>query len=1624
MSAPATNAKAIFADLAEQNISTHEKGDRLERLTKRYLQTVPPYADLFDRVWLWSEWPDRWGSDIGIDLVAHEAGTGRYWAIQCKFYAPDQRLPKEGIEAFIAASGKVFTTSDGVERQFDERLIVSTTDQWSKKALEVTQGQDPPVQVLDVEKLDEAAIDWRHFYWERPETLPSARRKTLRNHQQEALDAVTQGFENADRGQMIMACGTGKTFTALRIAETKSLVPDGGQVLVLVPSLALVGQTLREWGAQAERGFHAFVVCSDRQIKKDSDDITTRDLAYPATTDPGVLAKRIAAVTAAVPERPNVVFSTYQSVQTVCDAQARHGVAAFDLAICDEAHRTAGISLNRESVSQESEFTKPLNDDYLATRKRLFMTATPRVYGLKSQQQANEADATLYSMDDPAYFGKEFYRLNFGEAVDRGLLADYRVLIVAVDSAALGDIANSYNATYKLDDQKGISAEFATRLIGTWKGLTKQDAVTLDDAGREIPLEEDAAPMRRAVAFANSIKASREIRDSLEAIVGHAYGADEDGGDLPGDMHCEIQHVDGSMHAGQRHEALEWLRSEPDEGECRVLTNARCLSEGVDVPALDGVVFFHTRDSVVEIAQSVGRVMRKAPGKQYGYIVLPVEIPREETGEYARFIESDDRFKGIWKVLRSLRAHDERLVDEAEFRKKIRVVDGNGGTKSGDSDGGSEGVQTALDLPPLPVGDISEAVYGLIPKKLGDREYWASWARDVADMAQRLVDRIRALFQKPDGRKAFDQFLSEVRTSVSPSVTEEDAVQMLAQHIITRPVFEALFGSNGFAETNPVAAALDRVQERFAAYGLDAETAGLERFYQQVTERIQYARSDKSRQDIIRNLYDTFFQKASPNIADRLGIVYTPTQIVDFINRSADKIVREHFGQSLSDEGVHIIDPFTGTGSFLVRMIQQGLIDSDALPRKMDGELHANEVVLLAYYIATVNIETAYHEVTGEARPFEGAVLTDTFAMAEGTQRDYLREQVWLAGNSERTRKQRDINIQVVVGNPPYSRKQESGNESNTNASYPVLDQRISETYDARSSAKLRYGLYDSYIRAIRWASDRIGERGVVAFVTNGSFIDGNAADGLRRSLVEEFSTLYVLNLRGNQRTSGEESRKEGGKFFGQASRAPVAITVMIKDPAQKQAGEIYYYDIGDYLDRDTKLNRLESLKDVKGADLSQIEPGPNDEWIDRGDPDFERFPLIGRKPNNEELAVFETYSSGVKTNRDAWVYNFSNEGLRTNVYFMIVAYNQEKDKLRSQGSASSLDEARRKMDMAPDRVPWDEHLIRSAIRGRYGTFNEACIRHALYRPFTKHFYYFDPLFNNSMYRTLYMFPSSKEANYVITVSGKGHEKPFSTIVTDCVPNTKTVDTDQCFPRYYYEYVDQDSTIHQSTLFNHGSNSNEYGHICHDAITDWALEAFQSHYRDNSITKDAIFWYVYGLLHSSDYCERFRNNLRRELPRIPFVRSFWSFSEIGRTLGDWHLNYEMVEPHPLEEIVTEGCERDPRVHDKMRFPGKRGYEDKSTIIVNPTLKLAGIPTEAYDYQVNGYSPVEWLVKRYQHTTDKKSGIKSDPNTYSDDPEYIVNLIKCVVRVSLETRRLVNQLPPMVIEDSDAYSSAS
>lgn len=1588
----------VLDELRGQSTSEADKGSKLEQLIAEFLRTDPVYAEQFSDVWLWQEWPGRDGKhDTGIDLVAVDRLTGGNVAIQCKFYAPGSTIGKTDIDSFLSASGK---------EGFAQRIIVSTTDRWNAHAEDAIQGQQVPVRRIGLADLEASVVDWDAFDWTTPQVLPVTDKKKLRPHQQEAVEAVQAGLANHDRGKLIMACGTGKTFTSLRLAE--QLAGPGGSVLFLVPSISLLSQMLREWSTEAEVPLAPIAVCSDRKAtarsKAANEDISAVDLALPSTTNVAVLESRLTQALGET-ESMTVVFSTYQSIDVVAQAQRQGGLPPFDLVICDEAHRTTGTTLAGED---ESAFVRVHDDSYLRGAKRLYMTATPRIYDDSSKAKAGEANAVLASMDDDAVFGPELHRLGFGEAVSRDLLTDYKVLVLAVDET-------SVSRTFQLqlaDEGNELRLDDAAKIVGCWNGLAKRGDAEHSFAG-------DPAPMRRAVAFAGTIKDSKHI-ESLFGQTVQQYAAAHDLEDAAGEpvLTCEIQHVDGTFNALERNTRLDWLRADVPEGTCRILTNARCLSEGVDVPALDAVMFLSPRKSVVDIVQSVGRVMRKAPGKQYGYIILPVGIPAGLTPEQA--LRDNKRYAAVWEVLQALRAHDERfnaMVNRIELVKrrddKVNVIGVPGpDDRRGDRDGSGDGAATQGTLGLTWLDEWREAIYAKVVAKVGSRTYWEDWAKDIADIAQRHITRITALLDGGDPRVTaeFDRFLDGLRGNLNDGITRGDAIDMLAQHLITRPVFDALFGGYDFATHNPVAQTMERMLDVLDEHRLDDENHSLERFYDSVRMRVTGVDSAEGRQKLVVQLYDTFFATAFKKTVDKLGIVYTPVEIVDFILRSADEVLRQHFGQGITDEGVHVLDGFTGTGTFITRLLQLGLIEPQDLARKYGHELHANEILLLAYYIAAVNIETTYQDLRGrlgesaDYEPFPGLILTDTFQSWEAG--DRLDTTVFVQ-NNERLEKLKALDIQVIVGNPPYSSGQGSANDDNANEKYDDLDRAIRETYAARSSATNKNSLYDSYIRAIKWASLRIADRGVVAFVTNGGWLDSNTADGMRLTLAEEFSDIHVLNLRGNQRTAGEQSRKEGGKVFGGGSRATVAITILVKDAGHTGPSRIHYTDIGEYLAREEKLRKVAMAGSVSGLEpVTHLTPNAHGDWLNQRRDDFSLFMSL--------KDAFSAFAPGIQTNRDAWAYNASRDALSRSMARAVAAYTAATRGVRSND---------------PSEIKWSSSLEARLTRGE----NIALVAEAgpvvMYRPFEKTHLYADPRWVHRPGLLPRCFPTNATANSGFYLTAVGSDRPFALFASG-VPTDLAFwgsSSGQFFARWRYEKVDPDDGMLAFNAADDGEVVDGYRRI--DNVTDEALGRFQAAY-GNDVTKDDVFFYVYGLLHSPDYRETYAADLKKMLPRIPLVTDLWPFVEAGRRLSELHVGYESVEPYPLDGFGTHPpAGRDPYNFyavsaAKMAF-GKPTAEqkaagekrDRTTIVYNANVTLRGIPEDAYRYQLGSRSAIEWIIDRYHVRTDKASGIVNDPNDWSrevGDPRYVLDLLARIVTVSIETMRVVDGLPPIDI----------
>ena len=1579
-----------------------DKGDAFERLIRAYLKTDPQYQALFSDVWLWKDWPEREAlgykrPDTGIDLVARFRDGESYCAIQCKFY--ENAISQGDLGTFFTLSGK---------GGFSQRLIVATAP-LSKNAADAIEHQTIPVALLTLEDLASAPIDWTQCTIAAPDTLKTLKQKTPRSHQNEALEAVRKGFSAHDRGKLIMACGTGKTYASLLIVE--DMVAPGGTVLFMVPSIALLSQTLRAWTADSTKPLRCFAVCSDSKVSRDDEDMRIAEMAYPATTN----ATKLAAAFNATQDttRLTVVFATYQSIAVVHEAQQQAGFT-FDLIVCDEAHRTAGYTPKGED---HSAFVRIHDADYIRGQKRLYMTATPRLYAEQSKSKAKERDIAVFSMDDEATFGKEFHRLRFDEAVRRDLLSDYKVLIIAVEEKHVNLALQS-----RIEDSSDeLDLDDAVKIVGCWNGLGKRLAE--DDTADK---HSDPLPMRTALAFAGNIKNSKRLAGEFVRIAAEL-------GDAVPLPKLEAQHVDGTMNVVERNQKLAWLKENANAAPadapatCRILTNAKCLSEGVDVPALDCAIFLSPRDSVVDVVQSVGRVMRKADGKKYGYVILPIGI--NMGGSPEKVLDNNKKYRIVWQVLNALRAHDDRLdnqfakIDLTGKAGGVVEVDIIGGTGEGSGDRTDKFRTEWLSLPVADVygAEWQNAIYGKIVHKCGDRLYWDTWAKDIADIAERHQGRIRLMLENPtqEQQQAFDTFLHGLQSNLNPSIDAGQAIEMLAQHVITKPVFDALFSGYAFTEQNPVSQAMQGIMDVLAGKALEKDLDHLEGFYADVRRRVQGIDDPAGRQKIIVELYDKFFKTAFPKMVERLGIVYTPVEVVDFIIHSADKALREHFGCSLQDEGVHILDPFTGTGTFPVRMIESGLIPPHKLAHKYGHELHANEIVLLAYYIAAINIEEAYHRVTkGDYQPFPGICLTDTFQLGEAANVARVHAgEVVTAGdcpeNSERVEAQKRRDIRVIVSNPPYSVGATTEGDGTSRIPYPALDRRIAETYAASSSATLKTSLYDSYIRAFRWASDRIGNEGVICFVTNGYWIDSNTADGFRHVLEDEFTSIHVYNLRGNQRTSGELSRREGGKIFGSGSRTPAAITLLVKKAGHTGKARIFYHDIGDYLTREQKLAAIAKAHDYKGLAWELLVPNEHNDWLNQRDESFSNF-----VPLHEDgtLSIFSMRSGGLKTNRDAWCYNFGRGKLANSISETIEFYNEHVNKFSSSASNANVDTLLNDSKYFINnlkKIKWTVGLKRRAMNGEELEMKTSSIISAIYRPFTKQCVYFSSALNERPGRQPSIFPAPQYENIAIGVPGAGGRKGFNCIAVSVLPDLYMQDGCQCFPLYHYERNVR-STEQQLSLLSRGNGGDgQGGYVRKEAITDEGLEVFRKHYGDATIGKEDLFYYVYGVLHSPQYREKYAADLKKMLPRVPFAPDFWAFSKAGRELAHWHLQYETVEPWPVTEERQPQDGRDDFAYyhvEKMRFP-KKG--EKGTIIYNGNITFKDIPLEAYGYVVNGKSAIEWLMERYAITVDKDSGIRNDPNDWCrehDDPAYIYNLVKRIIRVSMETNRIVSGLP--------------
>lgn len=1660
-----------FSEVLEQlrdNQPQGKYGIAFEKLMVNYFKTDPTLASEYDEVCRWGDWQYNGGKvDTGIDLVARRREDQTWTAIQCKFYKPSTSIQKSNLDSFFEASGHSFITDNGTEH-FANRLIISTTDKWSSHAEAALADQIIPTNRIGLASIAESPINWDVAFPGSEIQINLSKRETFnpRPHQQQAITNAIQGFETHDRGKLIMACGTGKTFTALRLAE-KVAHNNGGRarVLFLVPSIALLSQTLKEWTAQAQMDLRSYAVCSDTKVAKKAEDIASYDIEVPVSTTGTDIAERMNRGGKRF-KGLHVVFSTYQSLPAVHDAQEA-GLEEFDLVICDEAHRTTGVTLYNEDASH---FVKIHDADYIKASKRLYMTATPRLYDETIKSKAQEHSAEVASMDDEAVFGPEFHRLGFGEAVEAGLLTDYKVLVMTVDEDVAADVMARTHG-------QDINLSMASAMIGAWNGLAKRSG---KEQGTKSGFEQGAAPMQRTVAFAKDIKTSKLITEAFPTLIDsyrHSLkeaAALSDISMLNIDLEVASQHVDGGMNAMERNTKISWLESDMSAEETRILTNARCLSEGVDVPALDSVIFFNPRNSMVDVVQSVGRVMRKSEGKDYGYIILPVAVPPQVSP--AEALNDNTRFKVVWQILNALRAHDDRFnaivnsialnegnVEELPLevspvtdpkkaaKDKLNANDRTDSHAQAYDDGSAMVEQVAL----FSLEQWQEAMYTKLVDKVGTRTYWEDWADDVAVIAQSQITRINSIIASapPKLLKEFNDFVEGLRGNLNDSITETEAISMLSQHLITAPVFNALFTEYDFASHNPVAQVMQRMADALENHNLDTETDSLEKFYDSVRKRAAAVTSASGKQQVIKELYERFFQKAFKKQADALGIVYTPVEIVDFILRAANDVSKKHFGKGLTDEGVCILDPFAGTSTFIVRLLQSGLIKPEDLARKYANELFATEIMLLAYYVSAVNIETTYNALKAEQAkrnnkpepeyvPFNGIALADTFQIHEEGDIPDLN---FFLGNNDAIDRQKAAPINVIIGNPPYSAGQTSANDLNANLKYPTLDKRIAETYAAKSTATNKNSLYDSYLRAFRWATDRIGNQGVVAFVSNGGWIDANTGDGVRLSLAEDFTDIYVFNLRGNARTAGAQRQKEAGNVFGSGTRTNITVAIGIKDPS-KSSFTLHYQDIGDYLSAEEKLRILDTAT-INNISWTKIKPNSDGDWLNQRSANFGAWPVIGEKKGNS-TKFFETFSRGLSTARDAWAYAQTPEKLVENLLILTDTYSAATAQLQEWLQANEISkpiesDVTKFLQEHPEladttTISWNHTLKILAAKAAEIEVKQERIYKSLYRPFTGSFAYFDGPLNDRTYQLPSMFPTPIHQNIGLGVCAASTRTPFTVLSLNLLPNLGLfMDPVQFFPRFIWSLanIEEGSLIDKDSVGKQSGEVSVYGaigevvdgYVREDNIT----EEIKKLYREAlgpDITGDDIFHFVYGKLHDPTYREKYSADLKKMLPHIktPTSRAeFDKFAVAGKKLMALHVGYEDVEPWPLTiDIRGDEDDRETWRVVKMAWAKKKDPEtgksinDVTTLKYNKQVTISDIPAEAEEYMLGSRSAVAWLIDRYQVKKDKASGIVNDPNDWADEvgnPRYIVDLIGKVVRVAMETIAIVDGL---AVQDSE------
>lgn len=1520
------NFGKYLRDLNSMSQSTTEKGLLFEKTIESFLKTDPLYRQRFNRVYMWRDYTDDKAE--GVDLVAE--GDEGICAIQCKFFELNNTLTKSHIDSFLETSKRDdgIIKKDGKKITFNSRILFHTSPIANDARRAISMHINS--QIIGFNELSRSEVYWPDIK-NQIFKITNKSKYVMKPHQLDALNAVKKHFKNNKRGKLLMACGTGKTFTSLAIAE--NIVGLGGIVLYLVPSISLMRQTIREWSEQKLMEHRYIAVCSDTKVGKNNEDITISEMEIPTTTD----AEKLKQVILKKDEKKMlVIFSTYQSIGSVITAVSKSDTR-INLALCDEAHRTTGLETEKidKKNNKKAMFQEIHSDNNIKVEKRLYMTATKKIYSKSVKTKARRKEIKLFSMDDEEIYGPVFHELKFSDAIDKEILSDYRVIVITVSNKFASTLSES---DMQLDD--------ISKMIGCYKALINPDNKQI---GTGTLIHKNA--LQKVIAYTNSIPLSEKFKKDFPVIASKLK---------PDKFTCSVKHVDGKQNSMVRGAALDWLdNSDVDENECRLISNAKCLNEGVDVPTLDAVLFLSPKKSMVEIVQAVGRVMRSSSIKKYGYVILPIVV--SETGNTNEEIAKDVDYADLWDIVEALRSHDDRLdiaIDKMPITKKLpEQLIWQGIGKTGNKQTYKDGDRI------FPIGGSripAEEIFAKFVEEVGDRRYLESWAKDVADIIPKIGTRIKTMMEMDSETGILIKRLqNDLKIIINDTVHNKTVIAMISQHMITSKIFETLFGNTYFIDNNPISKSLNNIVMRLEKSGHDAELEKLAPFYESIKKRVSDTNDHTVRQLIIKDLYSKFFQTAFPDMVKQLGIVYTPIEIIDFILKSTDYLSKDNFSAPLSSKNIKIIDPFVGTGGFITRLMSKdlGIIKKpNDLKRKYNSEIFAAEITLLGYYIAAINIESTYlQRISGKYSSFGGITLTDTFHQKKINE-DW--DDDLLSGMAKLIKNQKQSLIKIIVSNPPYHMEQEDeGNDKKITIKYE-LDNDIESTYVKTAKAigvtQIR-SLYDSYIRAIKWATVTIGDCGIIAFVTNSGFLRSHPGAGLRHHLANDFTKIYCFDLRGNQRTKGIESKKEGGKIFGSGSRTPITILLLLKDPiSTKKHCEIRYKDIGDYLSREEKINEIKRLGSIKGIKKwTKISPDEFNDWLDQRDPKLSKYHYVGHRDkqiNHPYNVIFRKHYPGISSGSDKHIYSFDPEILKSNAKKYIKLKKKEGIK-----------------------------VMKNKIR---------C---ALFRPFINKVIYFDTRLISRPSTTLNHFPKSNTQNPTIIIPHIYQDEP-SVFITNYPADLHVINSCQCYPLYYYE--------------NGKKKCN---------ITDEILEEYKRHYKNDNITAEQIFYYVYAMLHHIKYKEKFKNNLRKDLANIPPAPDFQYFSRTGRKLANLHLNFDKIK-------INKYMKKPKKIYvsiNKLAFGKKRNndgnlIDDKSIIISNDTdILFENIPES--NYTVGGRTPLEWILEYYKskpNRTDDEDVMIFKDNVIIANPFEsidIVDLLKRIIFVSKITDELITKL---------------